>query len=205
MLELMLNTNSNTSLDIPPYGNLTAGFYGERTEASFISAASLASQIGLTAGIVETAVTPSWLAFSKNGKRLYLATRAFRHTLSWDQIYNVGGFFDILGTQGRPTTVVLRDQNAQVTIGGKLYRVRGMTVNEWNTLVVPLVQTWVPSIISKMNIAQTNGSARWMLDNVGGSVNSRQWRGWTSAITIGNNPSNSTAFSGGWSPVLELM
>lgn len=186
----------------PPYGNLNAGYYGVKTEQQVISAVDLAAAMGLTAGVRETSVPPSWLEFASHGTRILYATRAFRHSLSWDQIYNAGGFFDTLGTQGHPTSVVVRVQNAEVTIGGIRYRVRGMTVAEWNSLVLPLVQTWVPSIIGTMNIGNNNGSARWMLDYTG-TVNSRHWRGWTSAITVGNNPSTSTAFSGGWAPVLE--
>lgn len=205
MLELQLiQPSAGSGSSPPPYGNMTAGYYGVKTEAQVISAVDLAASMGLTAGVKETSVAPTWLEFASQGKRILYATRAFRHTLSWDQIYNAGGFFDTLGNQGTPTSVVVRAQNAEVSIGGNRYRVRGMTVAEWNSLILPLVQTWVPSIIGTMNIGNNNGSARWMLDYTG-TVNSRQWRGWTSAITVGNNPSTSAAFSGGWAPVLEPL
>lgn len=205
MIEQLLSMRSpSPNPDFPPFGNMTAGFYGVRTEEDVISASALATAIGLSTGIVETSVSPSWLEFASKSKRILYATRAFRHSLSWEQIYNVGAMFDTLGNQGVPTTVVVRDQNAEVILGGKRYRVRGMTVTEWNTLVLPLVQSWVPGIISSMNIGNNNGSARWMLDFTG-TVNSRQWRGWSSVTTIGNNPAWTTAYSGGWAPVLEPL
>jgi hypothetical protein len=185
----------------PAYGDTTAGFYGQRAEEDVISASALASAVGLNIGVVVTDVKPSWLKFALDGKEVFLATRAFRHSITWDQLYNKGLCFDVLGTQGKPTAVNLLAQNAQVTIKGIRYRVRNMTIDEWNRLVVPL-REWSPGTLSLMNIGNVPAGARWMLNYVN-NVNARAWRGWTSLTTAGSNPSNTGGSSMGWSPMLE--
>ncbi len=73
----------------------------------FINGNDLASQIGLTAGVSINA-DAGWLKFSLDYHTLYVAKKPFRYDLSWDQINACGAVF---GT-------------AQVTINGKLYKVR---------------------------------------------------------------------------------
>lgn len=203
MIEQLLFQGSKGNQQLPAYGTMTAGYYGKRTEADVISAAALATHIGLTAGIAETSVAPSWLEFALNGKRVFMATRAFRHTLSWDAIYNVGAAQDVLGNQGVPTTVTVRPQNAQVSIKGITYQVRCITIAEWVQVVYPLMQTWVPAVGYDMNFTTTNGAARWTLNSTG-NPNARNWVGWNTYLSNPSNanPSNSSAYSGGWSPLL---
>lgn len=189
----------------PLYGTPAAGFYAIKTEAEVISAAALATAIGLTAGTPETSVPPSWLEFSLQGKRCLYATRAFRYGLSWDQIYNAGAALDVFGDQGVPSTVTVRVQNAEVTIGGQRYRVRLMTMAEWVSVVPSLTGTWVPSTLAKMNISDdSNGAARWILTSNGGSnPNKRRQRGQYSVNFDALDNSTSGIATTGWSPLLE--
>lgn len=204
MLEMLLAVKRVVNQP-PLYGTPAAGFYAIKTEAEVISAAALATAIGLTAGTPETSVPPSWLEFSLQGKRCLYATRAFRYGLSWDQIYNAGAALDVFGDQGVPSTVTVRTQNAEVTIGGQRYRVRLMTMAEWVSVVPSLTGTWVPSTLAKMNISDdSNGTARWILTSIGGSnPNKRRQRGQYSVNFDAADASTSAIATTGWSPLLE--
>ena len=203
MLEAMLMVKRGI-YQPPLYGTVAAGFYAIKTEAEVISAAALATAIGLTAGTPETSVPPSWLEFSLQGKRCLYATRAFRYGLSWDHIYNVGAAFDTLGDQGVPPTVTVRPQDTEVTIGGQRYRVRLMTMAEWVSVVPKLTGTWVPSTSDKMNIGTNNGSARWILDTYLTNYNKRRNRGGYTGVNFdGLGTSTDTTAIMGWSPLLE--
>jgi hypothetical protein len=202
MLEAMLAHSKKINPIFPTYGTAQAGYFGKKSEDEVISATSLASAIGLTLGTPETSVPMAWLEMALNGKKIYYALRAFRHSISWDAIYNCGAMFDIEGNQGRPTTVVERLQDASIVIDGQKYRVRSMSVPEWAQLIYPLIETWAPTIGSEMNFTATNGAARWM-SSVSTSQNNRAWRGWQRYNNFGGNPSNTAAYSGGWSPLLE--
>ncbi len=88
-------------------GTYEQGYYGEVPADEFITGDQLAVQVGLTAGTAFNS-DAGWLKFSLDYKTLYVAKRPFRNNLSWDQINARGAVF---GT-------------AQVTINGKLYKVR---------------------------------------------------------------------------------
>lgn len=205
MIELFLNAAPNTpDIDRPPYGTTEAGYWGVVEEEDFISATSLASQIGLTTGTNVNTPKPAWLKFSSSNKVIYMALRAFKHTLTWDSIYNRGAAFDVLGNQGKPAHLTEVTQNATVTIGNTIYRVRLPTEQEWIKLIYPLANEWDPTVISRMNIGNVTGAARWLL-NIGQNVSYRKWRGWTdiTATNANGTASNTAPSSSGWAPVLE--
>lgn len=187
--------------DPPVAGDTNAGFVAERSEAQFISATALATAVGLTEGTAVTADTLSWLEFVIDNKPLFVARRGFRHSVSWDQLYNLGLVYDKDGTNSKPTYLTAVDQNKTVMVNGRLYRVRLMNIAEWTRLMIPMTQ-WAPSIVSRMNIGNVEGGARWMTD-LYGNPNNRAWRGWTSISTPGSNPSSTVANTMSWSPVLE--
>lgn len=88
-------------------GTLEHGYYGEVPADEFINGNNLATQIGLTGGTAFNS-DAGWLKFSLDYKTLFVAKKPFRYNLSWNQINARGAVF---GT-------------AQVTINGKLYKVR---------------------------------------------------------------------------------
>lgn len=61
-------------------GNLNLGWYGEVSAAELISGDALATQVGLTSGTAINS-TAGWLKFSHLGKTLFVAKRAFRHSI----------------------------------------------------------------------------------------------------------------------------
>lgn len=205
MFELLLGTMSDISnIEQPPMGTPIAGYWGIVEEEDFISASELITKIGLTAGTTVSTPKPAWLKFSSANKVIYMALRAFKHTLTWDSIYNRGAAFDVLGDQSKPAHLTEVVQNATVTIGDTIYRVRLPTDQEWTNLVYPLVNEWDPTVLQKMNIGNVTGAARWLL-NVGRSSSYRRWRGWTSitATTADGTATNTAPSSSGWAPILE--
>lgn len=201
-LSLLAAAIKRIAQDPPVAGDTNAGFVAERSEAQVISAADLADAVGLTTGVVVTAGAPhTWLEFTLDGKQLYVARRGLRHTVSWDQLYNLGLVYDKTGVNGRPTYLTDVVQNKTVQIGNRKYRVRLMDATEWTRLMIPMA-TWAPAIANRMNIGNLEGAARWMTDYVG-NVNTRAWRGWTAINVAGSNPSSLVGSSMSWSPVLE--
>jgi len=113
-----------------------------------ISGDDLASEIGLTAGTAFNS-DAGWIKYEFNGKTCYMAKRPFRHDLSWEDIYNVGAVGELAEA---PNGTV--DQDAEVNIDGKTYRVRllrggaedteadkegAFGENEWNTIMYAIV------------------------------------------------------------------
>ena len=88
-------------------GTYEQGYYGEVPVSEFITGNQLATQIGLTAGTAFNSDV-GWLKFSLDNRTLYVAKKPFRYNLNWAAINTVGAVF---GTM-------------QVTINGKLYKVR---------------------------------------------------------------------------------
>ncbi len=109
MLELLMGFGKPSGGDPTEllYGTLEHGYYGEVPADAFIPGNALASEIGLTAGTAFNS-DAGWLKFALDYKTLYVAKRPFRYSVSWDQINARGAVF---GTM-------------QVTINGKLYKVR---------------------------------------------------------------------------------
>ena len=109
MLELLMGFGKPSGGDLEPLlaGTYEHGYYGEVLATEFITGNDLASEFGLTAGDPEKP-NADWLKFSLDYKTLYVAKMPFKRYLSWDQINARGAVF---GT-------------AQVTINGKLYKVR---------------------------------------------------------------------------------
>ena len=111
------------------YGTLEHGYYGEISASEFITGNQLATQVGLTAGAAFNS-DAGWLKFSLDYKTLFVAKRPFRHSITWNELNAVGAVF---GT-------------AQITINGKLYKVRllkGVAVgNDISVLGDDIQPTW---------------------------------------------------------------
>jgi hypothetical protein len=123
-------------------------FHGLVSSSEVITGDNLANTIGLGAvAIAENNLEP-WLSFSIDNKRLFVAKKAYRHSVMWNNLYHLGAVYgrDDTGPGGvsyqslTPTV-----QNRKITIGGKQYRVRllkGNPVNPApNTTGTQLAQT----------------------------------------------------------------
>lgn len=94
-------------------GDKTNGFYGfvypsemgkiegATTGKEDFNGDNLCLALGLTAGTSINSEIPL-LKFSRNGQVMFRPLRSYRHTVSWDQIYNAGLVYGVNG--GRFTT-----------------------------------------------------------------------------------------------------
>jgi len=103
-------------------GDATWGFYGEVASTDFITGDALASAIGLSAGTSQNS-TSDWLKFASNGQVILVPKLTFRHSTSWEHIYQAGAVYGD-DTNGSNPSGTARLQDAVVTIDGFDYRVR---------------------------------------------------------------------------------
>ena len=103
-------------------GDSTWGFYGEVASTDFITGDALASAIGLSAGTSQHN-TSDWLKFASNGQVILVPKLTFRHSVSWEQIYQAGAVYGD-DTNGSNPSGAARLQDAVVTVDGFDYRVR---------------------------------------------------------------------------------
>ncbi len=136
-------------------GDQSHGFFGEISSSEFITGDALAAAIGLTTGTSQYSDTP-WLKYSLNDEIIFIPKKPIRHTVSWEQIYQVGAIY---GTDdfGLHPYGGNRTQDAMVTIDGFDFRVtllKGGNVDpvpnstgydvdwthgsEWNKLLYPV-------------------------------------------------------------------
>lgn len=73
-------------------GDKQSGFFGIVPSGDFINGTDLASAIGLTSGTaMET--NSSWIKYIYNGRIRFTPLRPFRHSVTWDAIYNAGAVY----------------------------------------------------------------------------------------------------------------
>jgi hypothetical protein len=70
-------------------GNSDLGYYGVFTSSEVIRGDQLASLVGVSQG-ASIFADAGWLGFSLDGKRLLVAKKPIRHTLSWDHLNAAG-------------------------------------------------------------------------------------------------------------------
>src|SRR6056297_3426547 len=118
------------------YDSVTdTGYHGVVSSADLCDGSTLASNIGLSAGTLQYN-DAGWLKFyvgpsadcNKDGveKVLFIAKKTIRYDLSWNDIYNAGAVYGT-GDYGPANSGSNVTQDAQVTIGGKTYKVRILT------------------------------------------------------------------------------
>ena len=73
-------------------GDMTAGFFGEVPTSELITGDDLATAIGLTAGTSQFSNEP-WLKFALDDNIIYVAKKPYRHTVSWQHIYQAGAVY----------------------------------------------------------------------------------------------------------------
>ena len=73
-------------------GDMTAGFFGEVPTSELITGDDLATAIGLIAGTSQFSNEP-WLKFALDDNIIYVAKKPYRHTVSWQHIYQAGAVY----------------------------------------------------------------------------------------------------------------
>ncbi len=73
-------------------GNPDHGYFGEFSSTDVIRGDTLATQVGVRLGTA-IHVTDGWLGFALNGKRLLVAKKPIRHSISWDALSTAGVVF----------------------------------------------------------------------------------------------------------------
>lgn len=73
-------------------GTIEHGYFGEFSSAQVIGGDTLATRVGVSQGIA-VHTTAGWLGFALNGKRLLVAKKPIRHSISWDALSKAGVVF----------------------------------------------------------------------------------------------------------------
>ena len=157
--ELMMvaeELNFGPGSDILIAGDMTAGFFGEVPTTELITGDDLATQIGLTAGTAQYSTEP-WLKFALDGNIIYVAKKPYRHSISWEHIYQAGAVYGT-GDNGLYPSGGNRLQDANITVDGfsldvtllkgtntdpAIYTSGGWDIDytytsEWNRLMYPI-------------------------------------------------------------------
>ena len=94
---------------------MTAGFFGIFT-SELITGDDLATAIGLTAILSQFSNEP-WLKFALDGNIIYVAKKPYRHTVSWENIYQAGAVYGT-NDNGYNPSGGNRLQDANITVDG---------------------------------------------------------------------------------------
>jgi len=97
-------------------GDMTAGFFGEVPTSELITGDDLATAIGLTAGTSQFSNEP-WLKFALDDNIIYVAKKPYRHTVSWENIYQAGAVYGT-NDNGYNPSGGNRLQDANITVDG---------------------------------------------------------------------------------------
>ena len=97
-------------------GDMTAGFFGEVPVTELITGDDLATQIGLTQGTSQFSNEP-WLKFALDDNIIYVAKKPYRHTVSWEHIYQAGAVYGT-GDNGLYPSGGNRLQDANISVDG---------------------------------------------------------------------------------------
>jgi hypothetical protein len=219
MLEMLMSVGRKIGGVIK--GDLTMGYYGVVEASKFITGDALASQIGLTAGTAQHS-DAGWVKFAYYGKTLYVAKKPFRHSISWQMIYQAGAVYgdDTNGYIGSGSSKI---QNARVTIGDKQYRVRlmyGSAANpaannsigrELKDLFVKIMAIkngeWDSITDSDLGFSVDTlgpGNFNWLVEMPSGSPDFRMTFTKNPSTVSSQGASNANSYIG-WRPVLELI
>lgn len=209
-------------------GNPDHGYFGEFSSTDVIRGDTLATQVGVKLGTA-IHVTDGWLGFALNGKRLLVAKKPIRHSISWDALSTAGVVFGkeiliqntrMLVRLPKGTYMSPADDSRPFAFDDDSIITHG---SEWNRLmyhVSAMVEPRRPTWISSEGI-QIGTFAQFTEEELGIS-GSAAWRAnWcqerlrsstSSKIVRGNGGVTDIAYitssqSGGlsWRPVLELV
>jgi len=79
----------NVAKELPQYGDLDLGFYGETDTAELINGEELAVRCRLNEGVLRYSDEP-WLKYVMDGEVRYVAKRPYRSGISWRNLDSLG-------------------------------------------------------------------------------------------------------------------
>lgn len=208
--------------DSPISGDLNLGYFGTVSASELgtfdngpqagqlLTAASLAAQVGITAG-TKFNDDIIWHKFIRDSELILVAQKPIRYNLSWINIANAGCVF------GR---------NIQ-SIGGVKYRVtllKGLSAecakynsndgSEWNDLLIPLTDGRFANLtLEDLGVKSGNGYASWCQDTTDATATVgsssyiglyRSLRGYGSVAGANYNAASGVSTYNGWRPALRF-
>ena len=117
--ELMMvaeELNLGPGNDVLIAGDMSAGFFGEVPTSELITGDDLAAQLGLTQGTAQYSNEP-WLKFALDDNIIYVAKKPYRHSISWESIYQAGAVYGT-GDNGLYPSGGNRLQDANINVDG---------------------------------------------------------------------------------------
>lgn len=185
-------------------GTLEYGYFGLVEHNELIAGNALASDVGISQGTAQNNEA-GWLKFALDQKILFVASKTFRHSISWDHINTAGAVF---GTK-------------TVAIGGKTYKVRLLTGGnaapassaggEWNKLMYAVHFNEWPrweSFTDGFLLTHSDygrGSYSWCQETSASSSAYRVLRGYSGVAYFNTYTSSNSDAHHGWRPCLELV
>lgn len=209
-------------------GSSSQGFFGETMPSDFITYESLATELGLSAGVSQYNEESIWLKCMLDNRTLYVAKKPARNTISWNDINNRNLVY---GT--RTVTIdgfnfkvrLIKGASSDPTDTPLGYDVAGSYGSEWNRLMYPLhsgVHTNVsnPATHSDPNADPFGAWASYSDLDLGvgdntpyticqevhtGRISGRVARGLSGVTRLLNDSSTGSQYLVAWRPVLELV
>lgn len=213
-------------------GTMMEGFFGEVSASELISGDALASLVGISQGTSQNS-TAGWLKFAWQGKILFVAKKAFKNFISWDDINSANAVYGgkTVEIDGLSYKIrLLKGANKDPAEGYQGAICHG---SEWNRLMLPIHQeainknwaypdnvesdipVWAHSLGTGAQNRYTDedlltksnygiGSYSWCQE-VAESAFDRVFRGYNGVSYSGRHTSYTGLTDGGWRPCLELV
>lgn len=190
--------------DTPIAGSDGVVFLGEVTASELISGTDLALMLGLSAGVDQSEGVP-WLKYLVGDRVLFVAKRAFRHSISHDHISAVNAVTGDQTVSIEPYLFRIRlltglDVSGEYTAGG-----------EWDRLMYPihvddpLQQGWgIGYTDADLGVASGNGHTSWTQETEPTDTTRRVRRGQNTVSGLVSSAASNSHSNQGWRPVLEL-
>jgi hypothetical protein len=207
-------------------------YFGEVSASELFTGDELAGLVGMTTGVSMFSNT-TWFKVLFRGKILYIPKTQIRHTVSWDDIYNLGLVY---GTNNNGVAPSSTPTNQRVIINKGVHQFIVRLLNgssephdgtsgehpihasvsngsEWNELMYrfsinnPLGtgDNFESYTDSELGLISINGRYSWCKEQNTLGSNRRIIRGNVSVGTISNAIGSGSSSATGWRPVLELI
>lgn len=205
-------------------GDMQAGYFGTVPASELWTGATLATDVGITAGTLLNSDT-TWLKFAHEGKILFSPMKPIRRSISWSQIHTAGCVFGTKVVSKSGLQYKVRLFRGALTDPSKHADPdQGAKGSEWNNLILPIhvnapsswtnpqfvdspTDDWNANLTASDLGLDGQGSSAWCQEVSGGNAGNRIQRGsFTAVETSGASEANFNSNSSvGWRPVLELV
>lgn len=185
--------------DIPIHGDLINGYFGVVPESELISAMSLtnmvnASKIGSVANY-----NVDWLKFSVSGRIIYIAQKAYRHSLSVDMLSSAGLVNSDKPIELETGRFKLNCPSAADTVPSTM-----VLGGDWLKTIARLLpgREWATFTLAQLGFG-ANGDLAISKENVNAS--NHVVVGGGSGLNLSQVGKNGVSAAYGWRPVLEWV